>query len=66
MGPKGEQENVTWLCEVHGYLKAHQTEHSTCTRPHTIILQQGHVMLKGERGEREGESQGEAPAGWTP
>lgn len=44
--------------QVHGYLKAHQTEHSTCTRPHMIILQQGHVMLKGERGEREGESRG--------
>ena len=30
-------------------LKAHQTEHSTCTRLHVIILQQGHAMVKGEK-----------------
>lgn len=58
--PKERREMLSQLCGLCHLtgtlmLKAHQTEHSTCTRPHMIILQQGHAMVKGEKGKAEEE-----------
>lgn len=58
MGPKGEQGNVilvVWIVWFPGTQIPQGSSdsthaHSTCTRPHMIILQQGRTMLKGERG----------------
>lgn len=58
--PEESREMLSWLCGLCRFtgtpmLKAHQTEDSTCTRPHVIILQQGHAMVKGEKGKAEEE-----------